>query len=183
MNRFLCAILIVFFLVIISGVIIYHYFLPTIIAQTVATEQLPSFIPHRIKIKIEKVNKPLNENARQVIATIHKSGITFEQIIKAIDDAREEQAYAMLDELNRTKITDVDQVFDLGKKYFPVDFDVEIFREVYRKKATLPLVEKAIRYANKYKYEKLMDAKTAKETAKKILKAKEEEFNRIISKP
>ena len=79
-------------------------------------------------------------------------------------------------------INNVDQLFDMGKKYFPVDFDVEVFRETYRKKATIPLIEKAILYANKYRDEKLMDANTAKETAKRVLIAKEEEFNRIVKK-
>jgi hypothetical protein len=85
-------------------------------------------------------------------------------------------------ELNKTKITSVDQPFDMAKRYFPVDFDVEVFRDAYRKKATIPLIEKAIMYANKYKNEKLMDAQTAKETAKKILRTKEAEFNKIVAK-
>lgn len=167
-------------MLVVSGAIVYKFFLPGIIAEAVATEQLPAFIPQRIRTKIGKVNKPLNENAREIIATIHKSGITFDQIVKAIDDAKEEQAYALLDELNRTNITNIDQLFDMGKRHFPVDFDVEVFREAYRKKATIPLIEKAIRYANKYKDEKLMDAQTAKETAKKILRTKEVEFNKIV---
>jgi hypothetical protein len=170
-----------FFLLIVSA-IVYQFFLPNLIAKTLSVEELPSYIPQRIKAKVEKVNKPLNEGARTVISTIHQSNITIEQLLKAIDEAKEEQAYAMLDELNRTKITNVDQLFDMGKRYFPVDFDVEVFREIYRKKATLPLIEKAIVYANKYKDEKLMDAQTAKETAKRILKNKEEEFNRIVNK-
>ncbi|MCA4900365.1 MAG: hypothetical protein ACK514_17395 [Bacteroidota bacterium] len=69
-----------------------------------------------------------------------------------------------------------------ASNYFPVEFDVEIFREAYRKKATLPLIEKAIRYANRYRDEKLMDAQTAKETAKRILKEKESEFNKVVKK-
>ncbi|MFM9840238.1 MAG: hypothetical protein ACKVOQ_18370 [Cyclobacteriaceae bacterium] len=166
----------------ITSVIVYKFFLPTIIAKTLSAEKLPDYIPQRIKIKIEKVNKPLNETARNVINTIHSSGITIEQLIRAIDEAKEEHAYSMLDELNKTKITNVDQLFDMAKKYFPVDFDVEVFRDAYRKKATIPLIEKAIMYANKYKNERLMDAQTAKETAKRILRTKEAEFNRIIAK-
>ncbi len=166
----------------IAAAIIYKFFLPSILAKTLSAEQLPSYVPQRIKAKIEKVNKPLNETARNVISTIHSSGITIDQLMRAIDGAEEEQAYAMLDELNKTKITSVDQPFDMAKRYFPVDFDVEVFREAYRKKATIPLIEKAILYANKYKNEKLMDAQTAKETAKKILRTKEAEFNRIIQK-
>jgi hypothetical protein len=42
------------------------------------------------------------------------------------------------------------------------------------------LIEKALLYANKYRNENLIDAETAKETVKKILVAKEEQFNRII---
>ena len=181
MRRFLIFSAAAVLTLITGAFIVYKYFLPSIIAKTVVSEELPAFVPQHIKQKIQKVNKPLNEGAKSVISTIHHSGITIEQIIKAIDEAKEEQGYAMLEELNRTKITDVDQLFDMGKKYFPVDFDVEVFREEYRKRATLPLIEKAIAYANKYKDEKVMDAQTAKETAKKILLEKEKEFNKIVS--
>jgi hypothetical protein len=170
-----------FFCVVLGG-IIYKFYLPNIVARTLASEQIPAYVPTRIKTKIEKVKKPINETAKDVINTIHKSGITIEQIMKAIDDAKEEQAYAMLDELNKTTVTNVDQVFDMGKKYFPVDFDVEVFRDFYRKKATLPLIEKGILYANKYRNEKLINAETAKETVKKILLDKEDQFNRIVNK-
>jgi hypothetical protein len=168
------------FVCILLTFITYKFYLAGIVADTLSSEQLPTYIPQPIKTKIEKVKKPLNETAKDVIKTMHSSGITLDQILKAIDDAKEEQAYAMLDELNKTKITNVDQIFDMGKKYFPVDFDVEVFREFYRKKATLPLIEKALLYANKYRNENLIDAETAKETVKKILVAKEEQFNRII---
>jgi cellobiose-specific phosphotransferase system component IIA len=181
MKKLLYGLIIAILVITLSGAIVYKFFLPTIIAKTMASRELPDFIPERVKTKIESVKRPLNENAQTVISTIHKSGITFDQIMIAIDEAKEEQAYAMLEELNRTKITSVDQVFDMGKKYFPVDFDVEVFRAAYRQKASLPLIEKAIQYANNYKNEKLMDTQTAKEIVKQILKTKEDEFNKIIS--
>lgn len=182
MKRFALAFLCLLLVLSLGGFVVYKFYLPTIIAKTVVANDLPAIVPSTIKTKIEKARKPINEGAGTVISTIHQSGVSIEQIIKAIDEAKEEQAYAMLDELNSTKITNVDQVFDMGKKYFPVEFDVEIFREAYRKKATLPLIEKAIRYANRYRDEKLMDAQTAKETAKRILKEKESEFNKVVKK-
>jgi hypothetical protein len=172
-----------FFLIcILSAGIIYKFYLPSLVAKTLSADQLPGYFPKKLKTKIEKVKKPINETARDVINTMHTSGISLDQVLKAIDDAKEEQAYAMLDELNKTKITDVDQVFDMGKRYFPVDFDVEVFRDFYHKKATIPLIEKGILYANKYRNEKLMDAETAKETVKQILIAKEDQFNKIVDK-
>jgi hypothetical protein len=165
-----------------SAGIVYKFYLPSLVAKTLSDDHLPGYIPNKLKTRIEKVKKPINETARDVIKTIHTSGISLDQILKAIDDAKEEQAYAMLDELNKTHVTNVDQVFDMGKKYFPVDFDVEVFRDFYHKKATVPLIEKGILYANKYRNEKLMDAETAKETIKQILIAKEDQFDKIVDK-
>ncbi len=173
-------ILIAIILFILAGGIFYKFFLTDFIANTLLNDSLPSYLPWHLKSKIEKVQKPVSESAFAVISVMHQSGITLDQILKAIDDAKEEQAYAMLDELNTTKITDVDQFFDIGKKYFPVDFDVEVFREVYREKTTMRLIKKAIRHANIYKKEERMDAETAKEIAKKILISKEEEYNEIM---
>jgi hypothetical protein len=76
---------------VIGSVIVYKFFLPSIIAKTLSAEELPAYIPQRVKSKIEKVNKPLNETARNVISTIHNSGITIDQLLKAIDEAKEER--------------------------------------------------------------------------------------------
>ena len=160
----------------------YHWYFPEIIAQSIVSERSPRYVPKKVQNKIRKVKKPINEGASAVITTMHKTGITMEQVLKAIDEAKEEQAYAMLDELNETKIENTNQVFDMAKKHFPVRFNVEVFREAFNDKVNLSLIKKGIRYANIYRDEEKMDARTAKAIVKKILIQKEKDFNKILQK-
>jgi hypothetical protein len=158
----------------------YRIYFPEFIAQSIVSEESPAYVPRKMKTTIQKIKKPVNEGAHAVITTMHKSGITIDQILKAIDNAREEQAYAMLDELNNTEIKDPNQVFDMAKKHFPVDFNVEVFRKPFNEKVSLRLIKKGIRYANIYRDEEKMDAQTAKAIVKKILLQKEKDLSKIL---
>jgi predicted negative regulator of RcsB-dependent stress response len=158
----------------------YQYFLPTVVAHSITSETDHSWIPFDAHEKITKIKKPVNEMADEVIRQVHESRISMDDIIKAIDEAREEQAYAMLDDMNATQIDSVDQVFSMAKKHFPVDFDVEIFRESFNKKITMAHIRKGLRVANQYKDQEELDTETAKSILKKVLLQKEEEFNKIV---
>ena len=110
---------------------------------------------------------------------MHKSGVTMDQILKAIDDAQEEQAFAFLDELNESQVDSSDQVFSLAKKHFPVDFNVEIFRKPFNENVSIAHIRKGIHYANIYKEKEEFDVSTAKSIVKRILLQKEDEFKRL----
>lgn len=166
------------FLVVCAGYMAYQLYFPVMVAKSIVNETT-SFVPENVRTRIQKIRKPVNEGAQSVVETMHKSGVTMDQILKAIDDAEEEQAYALLDELNRTEIENTDQVFNMAKKHFPVDFNVEIFREPFKQKVNLAQVKKAIHYANIYKERDEFDVFTAKTIAKRILLQKEEEFKRV----
>ena len=114
-----------------------------------------------------------------IIKEMHRSKITMAQVFEAIDNAKEEQAFAMLDELNTTDVAPPDEVFDMAKRHFPVDFDVEVFRKPFNEKVDLKLIRKGIRYANIYRETEKVDAATARTIVKKILLQKEAEFNKI----
>jgi hypothetical protein len=161
-----------------AGYVAYEVYLPQMIAESITNEPA-SFVPDDIQNRIEKIRKPVNEGAGVVVETMHKSGVTMDQILKAIDDTEEEQAFAFLDELNNSDLQSADQVFTLAKKHFPVDFDVEIFREPFNKKVTMGIIKKGVRYANIYKSKEEFDSGTAKTIIKRILLEKEEEFKRL----
>ncbi|MFZ6011972.1 MAG: hypothetical protein ACOYXT_16640 [Bacteroidota bacterium] len=163
-----------------GGYLWYQSYLPQMVAEAIVSEQTPAYLPEPVKIKIEKLRKPVNDGAESIIKKMHQSKITLDQVFKAIDNAPEEEAYNMLDELNATPITSPDQVFDMAKKRFPVDFDVEVFREPFREKVDLKLIKKSIRYANIYRENEKIDAATARSIVKKILLQKEKEFNKIV---
>lgn len=163
-----------------AGYIAYEVYLPKMIAQSITSEPAP-FMPAEIQERIEKIRKPVNEGADVVVETVHKSGVTMAEILKAIDEAEEEQANAFLDELNRSKLESSNQVFNIAKKHFPVDFDVEIFRKPFNDKVSLATIRKGMRYANVYKDKDEFDAGTAKSVVKRVLLEKEEEFKRLTN--
>ena len=77
----------------------------------VSPNELPSYLPEKVKEKVKKVKVPVNQGAEAIITTIQQSQkVTLDQILKAIDNVTEEQAYAMLDTLNNTKIQNTDQL-------------------------------------------------------------------------
>jgi hypothetical protein len=164
------------------GYYAYHHFLTSVVADSITSEKSAAWIPTHVSSKINKIKKPVNEMATEVVKQAHASNVTMDDIIRAIDNAEEEQAYAMLDELNKKEIKNTDEVFTMAKKYFPVDFDVEIFREVFNKKISMGHINKGIKLANQYKNQDEIDAETAKTILKKILLQKEEEFNSIVKK-
>jgi hypothetical protein len=163
-----------------GGYFAYLHFLPTFVAHSITSDSDHSWIPFDGHAKINKIKKPVNEVATEVVKRIHDSNISIEDVLKAIDNASEEQAYAMLDELNSKEIDTTDEVFTLAKKHFPVDFNVEVFREAFNQKITMTHIRKGIRLANQYKGQEEIDAETAKSILKKILLQKEDEFNKLV---
>lgn len=163
-----------------AAYVAYEVYFPQIVAESLTNESM-ALVPDRIEDRIKKIRKPVNEGADVVVETAHKSGVTMDQILKAIDETKEEQAFAFLDELNRSRIESPDQVFNMAKKHFPVDFDVEIFRKPFNEKVTIATIRKGVRYANMYTTKDEFDAATAKSVVKQILVQKEEEFRRMTN--
>jgi hypothetical protein len=167
-------------LIAISGYITYQLYFPAMVAKSIVSES--SFVfPKSLSEKISKIRGPVNVGVSSIVETVHHSGLTIDDILLAIDNATEEQANALLDELNSTEITDADHFFDLVKKHFPVPFDVEVFREPFKQKITIRQIRKGIIYANIYKERDEIDAQTAKSIAKRILLQKEEELKHIVN--
>jgi hypothetical protein len=164
-----------------AGYLAYQLYFPVMVARSI-TNETSYLVPKNVQVRIQKIRKPVNEGAETLVQTMHRSGITIDQILHAIDEATEEQAFSMLDELNGMEIQSADQFFSLAKNHFPVEFDVEVFREPFSEKVNIQLIRKAIKYANIYRKREEFDAETAKSIAKRILLQKEEEFRKIIAK-
>lgn len=171
-----------FVLIALAGVGYYGYqhFVATVVANSITSESDHSWMPFQVNTKINRIKKPVNEMAAEVVKRAHDANLSMDDIIQAIDEAKEEQAYAFLDELNTTEIENTDAVFSMAKRHFPVDFDVEIFRESFNNRITVNHIQRGIKLANEYKDQEELDAETAKSILKKILLQKEEEFNKII---
>jgi hypothetical protein len=163
------------------GYIAFKRYAPAMIANQLLKETEPAFLPKEIKEKIRKVKAQTKQLSMDVIYDIHRSNITLDQLLKSLDQVTEEEAYLLLDDINKLgKIRSSDQVFDLAKMHFPVEYDVEPLREPFRKKADVYTLERVIQKANEYRDNELIDFESAKSVIKRILIEREKEFNKII---
>ncbi|MBX2955413.1 MAG: hypothetical protein KF846_04620 [Cyclobacteriaceae bacterium] len=159
------------------GYKLYKQYAPFVIANAILKEEEPIFLPPKIKKKLKEKKVHYNKISKDVIQDIHKSNITLDQVLKALDEVTEEKVYLFLDEVNGLgEIKSSDQIFDLTKKYFPVDFDVEPLRKPFEEKADIVLLQKVIKKANEYRDNELIDFQSAKIVIKRILIEKEKEF-------
>ncbi len=163
----------------IAGYLAYRIYFPDLVAKSI-TDGYDFLIPNRFQDDIEKLTEPINDGATKAVAEIHKAGVTIDQVLQAIDDAKEEQALALLDDLNTMESKNPDEVFDLIKKHFPANFDTEVFREPFTQRVSPQDIQNGLRFANQYKEQGEVNAEIVKSIMKRILIQKEAEFNDII---
>ncbi len=159
-----------------GGYLLYHTYMTDIIARAVVSDSLPPYVPKRLQSRIEAIRKPLNKGTEAMLHKMHDSEIPLDRVLEAVDKTTEEEAYAFLDELNRTEPKNTNQVFDIAKRHFPADFDIEVFREPFNKHFQMKQIRNAIAYANMNRKEKTIDVSTAKEILKKIIIDKDREI-------
>jgi hypothetical protein len=156
---------------------IYKLYAPTIIANELLKETEPTFLPKKIAEKIKKVKTETNQLSTDIIKDIHKSNISLDQLLNGLDEVTEDEANSFLDEINNLEeLESPDQIFDLAKNHFPVDFDVEPLREPFRNKADIHKIETLIQKANEYRDNNLINFESAKAIIKRILIEKEKEL-------
>ncbi len=159
-----------------------RFVLPRYIARIIVNDELaPGFLPNRYGKIFVKSKKQINVGADSVLRIMHREKISLAQLLHAIDEVNEDEAYQFLDELNSTAITSSNQVFDIGKKYFKPDFDVELFREVFRKRFSVSQLKRGLLLANEHREEGDMSPEILRTIAKQILIEKERKIFEELS--
>lgn len=159
-----------------GGYFLYRTYMSGLVAKAVTSESLPKYIPKRFQSKVETIRAPLNDGAEAMVQKMHASDIPVDQVLKAVDNVTEEQAYAFLDELHQQDPTSTNEVFDIAKKHFSTGFNLEVFREPFNKHFTLPQIKKAAAYAEMNRKSNDVDLATAKTILKKIILEKEKKI-------
>jgi hypothetical protein len=180
MKKFIGWSLAIIVLLAISVFIFYKFYFPTLVADVLTQDKASSYIPKFVNKRIQRYKAPVNKGAADVIEEIHRSNVTLDQILEAVDNTQEEQVYEMLDELNSSKPKSTNQVFDLAKKHFPVDFDIEVLRAPFNKNVNMTMIKKGLSQANARRGEEGVDPEMAKAVVKQILRQKEKEYNRAV---
>lgn len=181
-KKQLIILIILLFAGILIGYKVYKLYAPELIANALLGDDEPSILPKKVVEKLKKIKAPTNQISEEIIRSIHTSNITIEQILTALDGVTEEKASELLDDINSLdEITSPDQIFDLTKQHFQVEFDVELLREPFRSKIDINLLRQVIKKANQYRNNNIIDFESAKIIIKRILIEKEEEFNQHLN--
>lgn len=160
-----------------GGYLLYRTLMPTVLAEAVVSESLPGYIPKRLKTRVESMRAPINKGTEAMLRKMQESNVSVDQVLDAVDDISEAEAYAFLDELNAKNPRSTDEVFDVAKKHFSPEFDLEIFREPFNQYFEMKQVKKAIAYANFNRKSNDVDIATAKAILKSIIIEKEKEVS------
>lgn len=177
MKKIITALLILAVLGV-GGYLLYRSLVPKIIAKAVVSDSLPDYIPKRLQTKVEAIRTPLNKGTEAMLRKMHASEISVDEVLNAVDDISEKEAYAFLDEVNTTKPSNTDEVFDVAKKHFSTNFDLEMFREPFNQHFDMDQINNAIGYANLNRKSNDIDILTAKAILKKIIIEKDKEVLR-----
>jgi len=159
-----------------GGYYVYRIVMPNVIAHAVVSESIPAYIPKRLKMKVEEIRAPINKGTEAMLETMHESDIPLDQVLDAVDNITEEQAETFLEEVNNTKPSNTNEVFDLARKHFPTDFDAEVFREPFNEYFEMKHIKRMISYANLNRQSREVDITTVKAIVKKVLIEKDQEL-------
>lgn len=173
--RKLLSYAIIITLLAIGGYMLYRTIVPNLIARAVVSDSLPGYIPKRLQARVESIRVPLNQGTEAMLKKMHASDIPLEHVLQAVDDISEEEAYAFLDELNAKDPRNTNEVFDILKKHFSTDFDLEVFREPFNHHFEMKQIKNGIAYANFNRNSNDVDIATARAILKKIIIEKEKE--------
>jgi hypothetical protein len=164
----------------IAALFFYKYYLPGLVAKALVQQEEPPYIPKFVQTRISRYKAPVNKGAEDVIREMHRRNVDIDQVLKAIDETEEEQIYLMLDELNQTRVTDTDQVFNVAKKYFRTDFDLEVLRKPFNENVDTAMIRKGLKQAAYHRNEEPIDPEMAKAILKQVLVQKEREYRRNL---
>jgi hypothetical protein len=169
MKRFFLVIIVLCFLVWVGAYIFYRVYFPDIVARAIVANETPSYIPRRLMNKVDELRTPVNNGANEIIIEMKRNNIPLEDVVEVIERTSEDEAFEFLSELNESKPTTPNEVFDIAKKHITADFDVEIFRKPFVENVNMKSIRKAMSFANTNIRTKDLDIVTGRAIAKQIL--------------
>jgi hypothetical protein len=175
-RRRLIIFLVVLAILLGTGYFVYRAVMPKMIAKALISEEVPPYVPKRFKSNLEEIREPVGKGAEAILLKMKEAGISLQDLLDAIDNITEPQAYAFLDEVNATEPTETDEIFDLALKHFPTKFDAEVFREPVKKSFKFRQILNAIDFGNTNRRTRDVDFSTIKAVAKIIVTEKAKEL-------
>lgn len=154
------------------------------VATSIISDEPPAdLLPEKVRETIIKTRVEVDKQMEDVPEKLEKLGLTFDDLIHMVEVADADQVKAAITELLSTEIKSEDQVFDIGIKHVKIEgYNLEIFREVFKEKASLKRINKALYRISENDLMTSISVPVARETAKQILIDKRDKVEKLIPK-
>jgi len=161
----------------------YRYYLPSIIAESLTSDEPSSLVPADMQEKIETVKTTINRDIKKLPAFMKENDIAYDDLKVMIDRVDPAQIIDAYEEIASTTIKSPDQVFDIGMRHIKIEgYDLEIFRATFVKNTSVESLQKAITKYEDNVFLTNMSFPVLKETAKELLKSRETEIQAELNK-
>ena len=161
----------------------YRYYLPSMIAETLLSDEPSSLVPAKMQEKVEAVKLKINKEIEKLPAFMKENKIAYEDLQVMIRRADPDQFFKAYQEIATTRITSTGQVFDIGMKHIRISgYDIEIFRTAFVKNTSVEDIKKAITKYEDNEFLTNMSFPIMKETTKKLLESKKIEIQAELNK-
>ena len=89
----------------------YRYYLPSMIAKTLTSEEPSSLVPEAMQEKVEKLRSKIDREVVELPALLKETRLTVDDLEIIIDRANPDQFFRAIEELKNTTLTSTDQIF------------------------------------------------------------------------
>jgi len=181
MNKLLKFVLIVLVLGLVAygG---YRFYLPTLIANALTSDQPSALIPSDIREKVTRLKTKVDSEIRKVPVFLNEHQLGYEDLQSILDQANPDDLLSAYDEIVSTRVASANQVFDIGMKHIKIEgYDLEIFRSQFIQYVAVEDINKAIKKIEETELLNSINISMAKETLKKVLESSRQEIQQELN--
>lgn len=161
----------------------YRFYLPSLIAEALTSDQPSSLIPSGMQEKLASLKIKVDREIKKVPVFLNEHKIGFQDLQNIIDGANPDELLEAWYEIATTRITSSNQVFDIGMKHINIDgYDLETFRKPFIQYVTVVDINKAIEMIEENEFLTSMSIPVAKETLKKVLESSRQEIQQELNR-
>jgi len=160
----------------------YRYYLPSMIAKTLTSEEPSALVPDAMQEKVGKLKVKIDREVDELPALLKETSLSVDDLEIIIDRANPDQFFSAIEELKNTTLTSTDQVFDICMKHISIDgYDLEVFRAPFVRNSSVGNIQDAIAKINRDDFLTSVSIPVLKETAKQVLASSKEEIMREMN--
>jgi hypothetical protein len=154
----------------------YRFFLPSMIATTLTSNEPSGLIPAEMQEQVRKLKVKIDREIKELPVLLQETRLSFDDLLTIIDRADPDQFFRAIEELKTTRLTSTDQIFDILMKHIRINgYDLEVFRAPFVRNTSVNNIREAIAKIDLNDTITTMSVPVLKQTAKQVLESSKEE--------